>query len=266
MSEKTFRQTFAVSAPARLSLRNIRGQMTVRPADDGQVTVTAVQHLDDGDPQRTGVEMWQSGEGHVFVATRFRRGAPGKPCRVDYDVRVPAPCTLALRGVTGGVLLEGLDGTFRVKMVSGSVRLQELDGSLWISSVSGDVTAVQLSGRLHVDTVSGNVQVEAARLDVVEASTVNGDLTMETSLAGGPYHFETVSGNLRLVVPPDTDCTVEMESVSGRLAMDGMARKAGPLTGRQEATLGEGGTLVRFHTISGDCAVAQPVAAAAAAP
>ncbi len=266
MSEKTFRQTFPVSAPARLSLRTIRGQMTVRPAADGQVSVTAVQHLDDGDPERTTVEMWQSGEGHIFVATRYRRGAPGKPSRVDYDVRVPAPCTLALRGVTGGVLLEGLDGTFRVKMVSGSVRLQELDGSLWISSVSGDVTAVQLGGRLHVNTVSGNVQVEAARLEMVEASTVNGDMTLETSLAGGPYRFETVSGNLWLLVPPDTGCTVAMESVSGRLAMDGVARKGGLLAGRQEATLGEGGTLVRFHTISGDCSVARPITAVTPTP
>lgn len=265
MSENTFRQTFAVSGPARLSLRNIRGKMTVRPADDGQVTVTAVKYLDDGDPDRTSVEMWQSGEGHVFVATRYQREWPGKPCRVDYEVRLPAPCTLALRGVTGGVLLQGLDGTFRVKMVSGAVRLQELEGSLWVSSVSGDVTAVQLGGRLRIDTVSGSVQVQAARLDVVEASTVNGDLTMETSLAGGPYHFKTVSGDLRLVVPPETNCRVEMQSVSGRLVMDGVARKAGPLTGRQEATLGEGGTLVRFQSISGDCAVGQPVAAGEAA-
>jgi hypothetical protein len=44
-----------------------------------------------------------------------------------------------------------------------------------------------------------------------------------------------------------------------------VARKAGPLTGRQEATLGEGGTLVRFQSISGDCAVGQPVAAGEAA-
>ena len=135
MSENTFRQTFAVSGPARLSLRNIRGKMTVRPADDGQVTVTAVKYLDDGDPDRTSVEMWQSGEGHVFVATRYQREWPGRPCRVDYDVRLPAPCTLALRGVTG-VSAAWARWDLSGEMVSGSV-LQELDGSLWVSSVSG---------------------------------------------------------------------------------------------------------------------------------
>lgn len=265
MSENSTYQTFAVSSPARLSLRNIRGKMTVRAADDGQVTVRAVKHLDDGDPEHTEVEMWQSGEGHVFVATRYRRELPGKPCRVDYEVRLPAPCTLALRGVAGGVLLEGLDGTFRVKMVSGAIRLRELEGSLWISSVSGDVTAVQLGGRLHVNTVSGNVQVQAARLDAVEASTVNGNLTIETTLTGGPYRFETVSGNLQLVAPPEASCTVEMESISGRLAMDGVTKKATPLARQQRATLGEGGALVRFHSVSGDCAVSQPATAGATA-
>lgn len=258
MSEKIYQQAFEVPVPANLSLRNIRGKVTVRPAQSNELSVTAVKHVDSGDAERTEVEMWQSDEGNVFIATRFRKGVGGKACRVDYEVRLPAPSTLALRSVSGGVLLEKLEGSFRVKMVSGAVSLKALAGDVWVRSVSGDIRATQLNGRLHLETISGNVEVQAARLDAVDARTVNGNLILETPLSSGPYAFATVSGKMQLLVPAETSCTVEMESVSGQLRVDGVKRRATPFAGRQQATLGGGDTLVRFKSVSGDFVVGKP--------
>jgi hypothetical protein len=258
MSEKVYQQQLEVPVPAHLSLRNIRGEITIRPADDEQVTITAIKFLDDGDGERTEVEMWQSEEGNVFVATRYQQGFPGKPCRVDYDVHVPSPCTIALRCVSGSALLERLEGSFHVKMVSGDVSLKELAGSLQVRSVSGDITATQLNGRLNLETVSGNVEIMAAQLEAAAAKTVNGNITLETPIAHGPYRFETVAGDMRLLVPPDTNCTVKMKSMSGRLRLNGTERRTTPLSRKQQMTLGSGGTLVRFSSISGDFVVGQP--------
>lgn len=255
MAKQVYEQEFKATGPAHLSLRNIRGKISVRPAHDGKVAVTAIKHLDSGDPERTEVEMWQSDAGNVFVATRFKRTLGSKPCRVDYDVRLPAPSTVALRCVSGGVLLEQLEGNFRLKMVSGAVKLKGLAGSLWVRTVSGDIIATQLDGRLHLETVSGNVHVQAARLETVEAKTVNSNLVLETPLSDGPYSFQTVSGEMRLLLPADTNCTVEMESLSGLLRVDGVERRATPFARRQQAALGGGGTLVRFKSVSGDFAV-----------
>lgn len=258
MSEKVYQQQFDVPVPAHLSLRNIRGEITVRPGDDEQMTIRAIKYLDDGDVERTDVEMWQSAEGNVFVATRYQKGFPGKACRVDYDVRVPSPSTIALRGVSGSALLERLEGSFRVKMVSGDVSLKELAGSLQVRSVSGDITATQLNGRLNLETVSGNVEILAARLEAAEAKTVNGNITVETPIAAGPYRFQTVAGDMRLLVPPDTNCTVKMTSMNGRLRLNGTERRATPLLRKQQMTLGSGGTPVQFNSISGDFIVGQP--------
>jgi hypothetical protein len=255
MSQQVFEQAFAVASPARLSLRNIRGQVTMRPAKDGQLAVKAIKHTASGDAERTEVEMWQSDEGNVFIATRFRQGHGGRPCRVDYEVHVPAPCTIALRSVSGSVLLEQLEGRFRVKMVSGQLHLDELQGRLKVRTVSGDITAMELAGRLQLETVSGNVRIQSSRLAAVRAKTVNGNLSLETPLQEGPYRLETVSGQMRLLVPPGTSCQVAMHSLSGRLRLDGEERRASPFARRQQIRLGQGGPLVRFHSVSGDLAV-----------
>jgi hypothetical protein len=260
MSKEVTNHTFAIPSPAHLSLRNIRGQVSIRPGETGQLSVVAVKHLDNGEPERTQIEMWQTDEGNVFIATRFDNGLAGRPCRVDYEVQIPAPCTVALRTVSGSALLERLEGSFLVKMVSGSVRLQELDGSLRVRTVSGDIAAHQLDGRLHLETVSGNVQIQSSHLDAVRLKTVNGNIRLETPLDGGPYRFESVSGDVQLAVPPGTGCTVTMNSLSGRLQVDGIERRASPFARRQQVHLGKGGPLVHFLSVSGDLAV-KPTAA-----
>lgn len=255
MSQKLYEQTFAVGSPARVSLRNIRGEVSLRPATDGQISVRAIKHSDSGDAAQTEVEMWQSKEGNVFIATRFRRGFGGRACRVDYEVHVPAPCTIVLRCVSGSALLERLEGHFRVQMVSGNVRLDELAGKLKVNTVSGDITALELDGRLRLQTVSGNVHIQASRLAAIRAKTINGNLTVETPLQKGPYRFETVSGSMRLLTPPDTACQVSMQSLSGRLRLDGQEWRASPFTRRQQLHLGKGGPHVRFRSVSGDLTV-----------
>ena len=260
MNLKTLEQTFTVIGPARLTLVNIVGSIDIQPGDEGLIQVRAVKHSGAGDADRTQIEMTQAEDGAVTVATRYRDRSGERllhrrqPCRVNYTVRIPRTTTLKVEGVTGPISVEGLVGQFDIRTVEGPLHMKDLSGALHVQTVSGQVVGarLQVTERLRLQTVSGDVHLSESTLPAVEGSAVSGNLILHSSLADGPYAFQTVSGDVRLVVPPTSGCSVEIHSLSGRL------RSALPVTrrvvdrGAWRADVQGGGPEVRLHTVSGN--------------
>ncbi len=128
----------------------------------------------------------------------------------------------------------------------------ELTGPIKLTAVSGDTTGSHLVGVLDMDSVSGRVHLLESNFPSANASTVSGDIILQTSLSDGPYYFSSVSGNVRMLVPPDTHCNAELSSVSGSI------RSSFPTTTTrighgQKITLVQGGGIaVRLKSVSGD--------------
>jgi hypothetical protein len=256
MSDETFEQVFAVSSPARLVLGNIRGSVDIRPGEPGQIRVSAVKHSDGVGADQTEVILGQDADGTVRAETRYREGGLlfflRWPCRVDYTVRVPAACTVDVSGVSDAALVEGIQGDIRVVTVSGSLTLRDLSGSIKIRSVSGRVSGERLAGPLEVETVSGGVNLSASQVTALTASTVSGAVVLESPLGEGPYRFKSVSGQVRLIIPAGTACTVRSSSMTGRftssLPNTGMRVRSGGSLYQIQG----GGPEVRHTSVSGD--------------
>jgi hypothetical protein len=259
MADETIERSFPVSARAYLKLGNIRGTVKIQPGDDDQITVSAVKHLDSGRAEDTLIEIKQDEEGRVIVKTRYSLDVFGgilntrRPCKVDYDVRVPHACMLKISVVSSTALVQGISGEIDLKTVSGSMTIEDVSGELEISSVSGDVVGKVLAGpTLRINTVSGDVDLKQADFPAIEGKTVSGDLCFETPLGDGPYDFNSVSGDILLVVPPETRCTMKVRGISGRI------KSMLPLTADQRrnsshyAELMGGGVTVNLNTVSGD--------------
>jgi DUF4097 and DUF4098 domain-containing protein YvlB len=262
MSQETIERKFDVATPAYLTVANIRGSVDVQPGDDSVVTVTAVKHLETGDADRTEIEIIQKEDGSVRVKTRFEKGVwrlfnSGHPCKVDYVVRVPRDCDIRVRCVSSKALLQGLTGTFDVKTVSGRITLKDLFGSINATSVSGRILGERLSGPTEFESVSGRVHLTESHLPVVTGSSVSGDLVLETSLIEGPYSLRTMSGDLRLVLPPEIGCTIGFNSVSGRLKTSLTTTRSKWQRHKWLADLQGGGPQVSFDSVSGDFSVTQ---------
>jgi hypothetical protein len=69
MSDETIEKTFQVTAPAHLTITNIRGSITIQPGEAGVIEVKAVKH-GNFDSGRYMVEMTQDSDGSVRVETR----------------------------------------------------------------------------------------------------------------------------------------------------------------------------------------------------
>jgi hypothetical protein len=255
MSQETVEQTFTVSEPARLRLSNIRGSVEITPGEAGQILVTAVKQIDSGDAEHTEIRMEQQADGTVVVETHFQALANlflAKPCKVDYQVKVPQQCNLDLSGVSNTASVQGFAGEIKVRTVSGDVSLRDLSGPLQMNSVSGQVSGQHLAGELSFDVVSGNVRLMDSRFDRINGSTVSGSVHLETPLEGQDYRLNSVSGAIQVYVPNGTNCTAVSSSLSGQIRTNlahGNSMRSGK---NRQVKLGNGGPTIRHSSVSGD--------------
>ncbi len=274
MSE-TFEKTFTVTSPARLNLSNIRGSVEIRPGAEGVIHVTAVKQTGWGDPKSTEIEMTQEADGTVKVATHYPEAWWGWiigsfPCAVEYTVEAPRSCSLKVHGVSntataggfegefdfhsvsGEMTLRDLKGPMKISTVSGKLELEGLTGEMRLNTVSGRITGRRMEGRLHLDTVSGRVELEESNLASAEAGTVSGGMDFQTPLGEGPYRFNSVSGDVQLLVPADTRCSAELHAVSGGITTRLPATTTGRRNGAQVVEIQGGGVKVYAHSVSGN--------------
>ena len=253
MSDETIDKTFQVSSSARLIITNVRGSVTIQPGEAGVIEVKAVKHGNSLNASDV-IEMSQDSDGTVRVETRsnetFLR-LLSYPPKVDYSVRVPQGIHLEASCISSSLNVSSLSGVFKLKTISGGTEVTDLAGPLKLNAVSGEIRGTRLAGALELGTVSGSVHITASNFPSAEASTVSGDLNLQTPIAEGPYQFGSVSGSVRLLVPKDTHCKVELNSVSGKLrsSLPVTSLALGP--GTKVTQVGSGGTAVRLKSVSG---------------
>lgn len=255
MSQEVIEQTFSVSGRARLVISNVRGSVVVQAGQPGTISIQAVKHTDSG--SRTEVRLSQDEDGTVRAEAHYSDGKLGimsfsKPMKVDFTASVPPEVDLTTSVVSSGLVVTGVSGNFDLNGVSGNIELADLNGPMKIKTVSGSVSAARLAGALIVDAVSGDVHLQESQLDSAEVKTVSGDVQLQTPLGEGPYHFNSVSGDVRLVTRPEAQCTAELSTISGRIVAS-MPQTASRLRGTsQTLQIQGGGVRVYLRSVSGD--------------
>ena len=260
MAQETIEREFAVTAPASILSATVRGPVDIQVGDNDVVAVTAVRHLDPGDPDQTEIEIWQEEDGSVIAKTRYHEGGwrlvgQRQPCKVDYIVHVPQACDVKVRCVSSKASVEGLQGEFDIKTVSGKMTLKDLSGRIKATSVSGAIFGTQLSGVTKFESVSGKVHLAESDLPIVTGTSVSGNLVLETPLGEGPYRFKTVSGDMKLVLPVETGFTIGFKSMSGNFKTSLPATRSQRRGHNWQAELCGGGPDVHFSSVSGSFSV-----------
>ncbi|RPI86286.1 MAG: hypothetical protein EHM41_09030 [Chloroflexi bacterium] len=259
MSQEEITRSFSVSSlPARLSVRNIQGNVQIRRGDAGEITVTAIKHTGTGNAEATEIYIEQESNGQVRVETRYPNPILGiltfmKPCRVDYQIQAPRECSIDLSVVSSTVEIEGMDGSHEVKTVSGDVNLKEVAGKLQVNTVSGDIRGSTLSGDSYLKTVSGDVNFTQCKYSEITSSSVSGDFRIELlDPQEGRYQFKTVSGNTRLVLPFGSGFKLSYHTQSGSFRTDAGSTNSTWSRGQHSGTYHGGGSDISMRSVSGD--------------
>ena len=255
MSTESQVHSFDVGSPAKLVVKNIRGQITLVPGEEGKVKVEVITHLGDGNPDYTEIELNQDADGTVRAVVRMPDAVFGifnrKPLRVDFKIEAPVRTDMRVKVVSGSIDARGFEGDLDFGTVSGSLDLADLSGRLDLDSVSGKIKGSGLKGNANLSVVSGRIEMRDCDFPSMKASTVSGKAELQTRLGEGPYKISAVSGSLLLVVPEDSSCVVRASAVSGKFFTDLDVRQSHVSRGRWDVSIGEGGPEVKMKAVSG---------------
>lgn len=160
---------------------------------------------------------------------------------------------------SGDVVVRKLVGNGSVDTGSGDVTVENVSaGKLSVDTGSGDVTVKDgVASRIEAETGSGSVQVVGVELEELDAETGSGNVVIRSSLAKAKkVTADTGSGDVSIIAGPQAAFDIQSSHGSGELLVrydDAELRKDGRrITG---ARRGNGQTVIRVETGSGDCVI-----------
>jgi hypothetical protein len=160
---------------------------------------------------------------------------------------------------SGAVRVDALRGTGVIDTGSGDVEVIAFNGSnLSVDTGSGDV---RVGGgdatTVDVDTGSGDIRIENVELETFRGDTGSGDVVLRSSLARTrEVTVDTGSGEVKIFAGPAASFDLEADQGSGDIVV-GYADASYKTRGREiyGARRGDGRTVIRVETGSGDCEI-----------
>lgn len=241
-SRQTERDAFTlnerVPAGQWIRVRNISGEIRVRPSNSDKVEITATKSWRRGDPKDVTIETKKSSDGSILVCAiwantntictedrysshsddRGNRDRDHNDVSVEFEVRVPKGVKVGVWSVNGAVSVDGATSEVRA------------------STVNGGVEAISTGGPVQASTVNGSVRATMGRLD--------GDQDL---------NFSTVNGSVVAEFAGDIDADIDLSTVNGRFQTDWPVTITGRIDPRHlRATLGKGGRRIKLSTVNGN--------------
>lgn len=186
--------TISVSQGTRLRIENQGGDIVVHAWDRNQVRIQASHN------RRTSVNVRLTGAVLSLEASADR----GPANMVDYELTVPAWMPLKLGGMYATVSVDGSKAPIEIETLEGDITVKGGSETVKLGSVQGKIVVSGVRGRLEVNSVSEDIEASDIQGDIV-AETVSGDLILRNIVAK----------------------SVEVESVSGELYLDGRVMDGG---------------------------------------
>ncbi len=246
---------FNVGPGARLTVVNDSGPVRVHAGSSSQIVVSATLRSD-----QVEIEPTQSGS-RIDLRTGFLQQRPsGDAGRVDYDVTVPADCTVIVHASSGPITIERLRGDITADGDGANIDVRDAaDGHIHLRTLKGNINISNITnGHIEVNSVSGPVTLTNVSGPRVEVNTTNGKVTYRGDFASnGDYNVTTYSGDIEVYMPANASTDVSLRSVTGKVENDfpfqPKQRSALALaTGKSFAgTSNQGGSSVALRSFSG---------------
>jgi len=153
---------------------------------------------------------------------------------LDYEIEVPRHIEARIRSGSGDIRVADVTGPLVVVAGSGDVELSRIGGDVEVKAGSGDIRVQEVTGELRSSSGSGDVMVHGAGDDVtihtgsgdVFAAEVRGDLVLRTGSGdvrleaiGGDAEVSTGSGDIRISSPVGREVVWRLRTGSGDMEL-----------------------------------------------
>jgi hypothetical protein len=259
-------RTVEVVKGTRLVLESLSGSVNVRAWDKDTVRVQA-RHATAANVSIRTVKSTLS------IHSDSNRGSAG---RVEYDISVPRWMPVSIEVNYDDVSIEGTDADIAAETVRGNIAIKGGGGSIKAESVQGKVVVEGAKGRVEASSVNDLVRVDAAvgeiaaettnggitlsriQSSMVEASSVNGSITYEGSIADdGHYSLSTHNGDIIVAIPDRSSLTFDVRTYNGSFSSELPVKGNAPQRRGAHAlyTLGSGSARMELESFGGSIKV-----------
>jgi hypothetical protein len=138
------------------------------------------------------------------------RGATVHVQTRDGDISISEIASAYAGTQNGDISIEGVTRTVEVGSIGGGIEIKDCTGRVSVSSVGGNVEATNLRPAESLDafevvSVSGDITLDQVTHRQLNVKTVNGNVNLTGPLTtGGRYGFNTFSGDVTLIIPPES--------------------------------------------------------------
>src|SRR5271167_363746 len=234
-----------VPANARIAVRGIRGNITVRASDVPEIRVSGQKNVhawSENDASRraapVSVEIVQNGDGYEVHPTGVNAG--DSRISVDMEIQVPKMASVNVRNEKGDITVSDMatpvsvtsaNGDVEVRDTASDVSIEMHKGDVKVSDTKGDIKISGKGGEVTVASATGSFTLDGEFFGPIRADKVakglrfisqRTDMTL-TSLTG---HMEASSGNLEIVDAPGDIAlrtnrySVTIENATGKVKVD----------------------------------------------
>lgn len=233
-----------VPADSRITIRNGRGDISVRSGDDPQIHVDGKKNIKawnatDAEHIASAISFEIAKNGDAFEV-RPANASSDSRARVDLDISVPKSAGVTIRNERGDVSVSNMNRPLIVNTIRGDIDVHDTGGDVTIDTGKGDVKVVDTKGNVKISGHGGEINVSSAtggltidgeffgpiRADKITKGvrfvSQRTDLTL-TQLSG---HLETGSGNLEIADAPGNltlrtnSYDISIENVGGKVKVD----------------------------------------------
>ena len=169
-------------------------------------------------------------------------------------ITVPAQCPIQLGVLSASAIVSGLRSGASVKGMSGDITLEGVTGDVDAETMSGELAACDIDGAIRLKSMSGGLTLAGGVLDSLAATTMSGQVTADVQLnPAGRIQVGTMSGDVTLRLPADSDAEVRLQSTSGpvRTEFDSLRTFKAPASHTVRGNVGAGTGHVSVTTMSG---------------
>lgn len=198
----------------RVLIENLRGGARVNGGDVSEITVggrKSIRSLQEKDAdaanQQSPVEISSQGD-QVIVRTNQDRITGDQRVSTELEITVPRAVAVEVRGRSGDIEINDLNGAVDVSSDNASVRLQNIGGNARLD--------VRKSELVRAASLKGTLEVESGRGRDIEVDTVAGEVTLNGSYSGD-VQLRNLAKPLRMQAP---NTELRVERVPGQIHMD----------------------------------------------
>jgi DUF4097 and DUF4098 domain-containing protein YvlB len=161
--------------------------------------------------------------------------------------------------VSGNVRFEGEPQQLYAESMGGEVSIEGNSSSIKAKTGKGPITFRGSSDDVTFKTVGGRIMVSGPTLKRGYFESVTGDIVFDGALEpGSSVGFQTHSGRVEMILPPDAGADCLVTTIEGELRVDFDVPEAlvdGAQGPEKEFTIGDGGANVKIQTFDGPVAI-----------